>query len=61
MSKKIYVVTSNRGINLVLHKENFFTMSNAIKKAKTLKNKGKKYVAIKSFKKGELLSHEKYI
>ena len=61
MSKKIYVVTSGRRINLVLHKGNFSTMINATNAAKLLKKQGKKYVAIKSYKEGEVLSHEKYI
>jgi len=60
MSKKIYVVTSGRRINLIMH-EQFSTMAHAINQAKLLKKQGKKYVAIKSFKEGEALSHEKYI
>ena len=61
MSKKKYVVTSGRRINLVLHRGNFFTIKSAIKKAKKFKNEGKKYVSIKSYKEGETLSHEKYV
>jgi len=60
MSKKIYVVTSGRRINLIMH-EQFSTMTHAINQAKLLKRKGKKYDAIKSYKEGETLSHEKYV
>ena len=60
MSKKIYVVTSGRRINLIMH-EQFSSMIHATNSAKLLKMKGKKYVAIKSYKEGEALSHEKYI
>ena len=60
MSKKTYVVTSGRRINLIMHKQ-FSTMIHATTKAKLLKKQGKKYVAIKSYKEGETLSHEKYV
>ena len=59
MMKK-YVVTSGRGINLVLHRGDFSTIAAATKRAKELKKEGKTYVAIKS--KCEYgLSHEKYV
>ena len=58
---KIYVVTSDRRINLILHHGKFSKMNDAMKKGKKLKKEGKKYVAIKSYEKGGLLSHEKYV
>lgn len=58
---KIYVITSGRGINLILHKWRFSNMKDAEKKAIKLKKQGKKYVSVKSYKEGESLSHEKYI
>ena len=58
--KKKYVVTSGRGINLVLHRDNFSTIQEATKKAKKIKEQNKIYVAIKKI--GEYgMSHVKYI
>lgn len=57
---KRYVITSGRRINLVIHRGDFSTMAEAVKRAKELKKEGKTYVAIKS--KCEYgLSHEKYV
>jgi len=57
---KEYVVTSGRGINLVLHRGTFSTLAAAIKEAKKLKKDGKTYVSIKSKCKYGL-RHEKYV
>jgi len=58
--KKKYVVTSGRGINLILHRGSFSTIQAATKKAKKLKEQNKTYIAIKKI--GETgMSHIKYI
>jgi len=59
--KRKYVVTSGKGINLVLHRGSHYKLSIAIEKAKKLKNKGKKNVAIKYIDSDGGMSHYRYV
>jgi len=52
MVRNIYVVTSGTRMGFTLHRGNYYKMKNAMKKAKMLKAKGKKDIAIR-----RLLAH----